>query len=391
MRNELIRFCAMVIFCLMSIGYAEAKLHINGIYYNILESNGNPPLVEVTNDGYGSYSGKVSIPEWAGDCHVVAIGEQAFYDCPSLTEVSYPSSVKKIGDNAFSNCTMSSFNIGGGIESVGSYLFSGCNKLKTIYIGDCLRSISGNFCAPNLEYIEVSPNNNTFKAEYGILSTKSGTLMCCPPNISLLIWPSGVNTIGKSAFYNLVRSELVLPESVTRINALAFQKSMINTIYIGSQVSTIESFALGKIYPNTKAVYIAAANPPKVLSSPISEIIVSVGYSEDEENVILYVPSESVDAYKSAEGWKSFKNILGYDAAGIRTVDAVEEQLFTIENINGGIKILSTMDRTVSVINANGLLVKNLKLSADEAEFCPLEPGYYLITSGNHVKKLYVR
>lgn len=391
MRKDLIRIFAMAIFCLMSIGHAEAKLHINGIYYNILESDGNPPLVEVTNDGYGTYSGKVSIPEWAGDCHVVAIGEQAFYDCPSLTEVSYPSSVKKIGDNAFSNCTMSSFNIGGGIESVGSYLFSGCRKLKNIYIGDRLRSISGNFCAPNLEYIEVSPNNNTFKAEYGILSTRSGTLVCCPPNISLLIWPSGVKAIGKSAFYNVVRSELVLPESVTRINALAFQKSMISTIYIGSQVSTIESFALGKIYPNTKAVYIAAANPPKVLSSPISEIIVSVGYSEDEENVILYVPSESVDAYKSAEGWKSFKNIVGYDAAGIRNVETNDNQPLKVENISGGLMIHSTKEMTVSVVNTNGVLLKKLKLSTNDSAFCTLDPGIYLINGANHCFKVQVR
>ena len=52
------------------------------------------------------------------------------------------------------------------------------------------------------------------------------------------------------------------------------------------------------------------------------------------ETCVLYVPDNSVTAYKAADGWKDFKNILPISTLGIQGI-GLDGQPFEVYNMQG--------------------------------------------------------
>ncbi|MCM1578261.1 MAG: leucine-rich repeat protein, partial [Ruminococcus sp.] len=67
------------------------------------------------------------------------IGERAFDECGSLTEVILPESTVIIGDRAFISCTnLKSINIPDGVRTVGEWAFMGCSELSGVTLPESL-------------------------------------------------------------------------------------------------------------------------------------------------------------------------------------------------------------------------------------------------------------
>lgn len=96
--------------------------------------------------------------------------------------------------------------------------------------------------------------------------------------------PNSVKTIGSSAFYNCSNlTDITIPNSVTRIEDYAF-------------------YWCRKL----KEIYCTPTNPPTLDRSTVFSSIAS--------NAVFYVPSASVNNYKTADVWKTFADqIVGYD------------------------------------------------------------------------------
>ena len=76
----------------------------------------------------GGLGGSYSIPN-----SVTRIGDDAFYHCWSLTNVTIPSSVTNIGTNAFDDCTsLTSLTIPNSVASIGDEAFYGCGSLTNV-------------------------------------------------------------------------------------------------------------------------------------------------------------------------------------------------------------------------------------------------------------------
>lgn len=72
---------------------------------------------------------KMSIPS-----SVTKIGDYAFYNCTNLTSIELPSGVTEIGDYAFYNCTnLSSLTLPSGVKEIGFSAFWYCTGLTSIY------------------------------------------------------------------------------------------------------------------------------------------------------------------------------------------------------------------------------------------------------------------
>ena len=140
------------------------------------------------------------------------IGESAFLECSSLKEITIPKNVTKIGENAFNadylekvtwnavNCESpyKEINYGGEVYVEQRFIFyadsnygDGSSSIKTFIFGNEVESIPDALC-------------------YGM------------SEITEIVIPNSVKSIGKSAFRGCSITEITIPENVTYVGAGAF-------------------------------------------------------------------------------------------------------------------------------------------------------------------------
>ena len=235
--------------------------------------DGRSLIVDNTIIAYAKASGTTyTIPD-----SVTTIGFQAFGGCTSLTSVTIPDSVTTIGDYAFFNSdSLTSVTIGDSVTSIGSYAFSECDSLTSVTIPDSVTTID---CW----------------AFYNCDSLTSVTI------------PDSVTTIGWEAFaYCDSLTSVIIGDSVTMIRENAFYgcKSL-TSVTIPDSVTSIGTNAFYSCNSLT-SVYCKATTPPALGYSNVFDYYVS--------GRKIYVPTESVNAYKSAYGWSEYASaIVGYD------------------------------------------------------------------------------
>ena len=104
------------------------------------------------------------------------------------------------------------------------------------------------------------------------------------------------------AFYNRNNlTDVIIGDGVTSIGDRAFHKSSgAMNVTIGNSVTSIGANAFYFI----NNVYCKPTTPPTIYTNTFSAVY----------RPKIYVPSESVEAYKSAEGWSKFASYIeGYD------------------------------------------------------------------------------
>ncbi len=146
----------------------------------------------------------------------------------SLSKVVVPenAALRFIGDFAFRNQSLTSMNFTQNVGSIGQWAFANCINLKEVDLsateintfaensGSNFSTLGGyQFCGcKNLTKITLPPN---------LKYTGEGLLKGCS-SITTLELPSTLLSIGQDAFSGLGITELVIPESVQRIDPSAF-------------------------------------------------------------------------------------------------------------------------------------------------------------------------
>ena len=124
-------------------------------------------------------------------------------------------------------------------------------------------------------------------------------------SISSVAIPSGVTSIGFGAF-NLCfgLTSVNMPNTLTTIGEIAFSNCEgLTSVTIPNSVTNIENWAFENCR-NLKSITSEAINPPVLDEWGGGAVFLGVPHS-----IPLYVPAESINAYKSADGWKYFTNI----------------------------------------------------------------------------------
>ena len=231
---------------------------------------------------------------------VTLIGEGAFYDCKSLETVSLPNSLECIGYRAFYGSKISSIYIPAGVKDISERVFDGCENLSTITVSN-----------ENTKY-DSRDNCNA------LIETATNTIL---QGSSSTVIPNSVTAIGAKAFQGSKIAKIVIPNSVTAIGAYAFQGSNIAEVVIPNSVTAIEAYTfqgskIAKVViPESvkkigQLAFLDCNSLTTVVCKSKSVIDISgVPTFFPLSNAILYVPAESVEAYKVANGWRKFSNI----------------------------------------------------------------------------------
>ena len=227
----------------------------------------------VNSIGFGAFAGCSGLTSITIPNSVIEIGSYAFSQCSSLSSVTIPNSMTSIGSGAFYDCSaLTSITIPEGITSIGNNTFAGCSSLTSITIPDGMTSIGESAfegCS-GLTSITI-PNSVTTIGKYAI--------KCCSGLTSITI-PNGVTSIDEATFYECSGlTSITIPGNVTTIGQWAFYGCS-----------------------NLLDMFCYAENVPKTGNNVFNRSNIA--------NVTLHVPAASMDAYKAAEPWKQFKEIV---------------------------------------------------------------------------------
>ena len=215
--------------------------------------------VDVVSNEWDSTSGNGMIT-FSGD--VTSIGYRGFYNCKNLKSITIPDSITTIGDYAFDGCeSLTSITIPDSVTTIGEYAFSGCYSLTNITIPDSVTTIGSSAfknCS-NLTSINIPDSVTTVgnDAFYGCLNLPvedgiryADTYLVGPINRQLTTYTikDGTRFIGSGAFggifYNHYEycpnlTNIVIPDSVISIGNSAFANTKLSYINIPNSVKDV--------------------------------------------------------------------------------------------------------------------------------------------------------
>lgn len=185
-----------------------------------------------------------------GEC-VTEISSETFASASSLVSISIPDTVNTIGSSAFYGCGLTSVTIPDSVTSIGAGAFLNCRNLSSATISNGLTSLP----------------NRLFEGCYNLVNVRI---------------PSGTTSIGDTAFGACSRlTEVTLPSSVTYIGHSAFGSTSLTNLTV------------------------LATTPPDLWGdTSFGNTPISRG------NGVIYVPCESVYAYKLAAWWSNYADII---------------------------------------------------------------------------------
>lgn len=230
----------------------ESTLTSGDFNYSVL-GDGTVEITKYTGNG-----GAVVIPSEIDSKKVTSIGDDAFYECRKLTEITIPDSVTSIGRSAFSNTGLTEVTISSNVTNIDSFAFYGC-------------------------VINVDEANSEYCSENGILFNKDKTVLIYYPSLSdqkSYTVPDGVKSIATYAFFGAPFVELTLPDSVGgALVSRSFSGNVnLKAINVGESNNNFCSVN-GALYNKNKTTLVYVPNGMVEKSYTIPDGVKTIGYN----------------------------------------------------------------------------------------------------------------
>ena len=314
-----------------------------------------------------------------------SIGSMAFYGCRALTGIEFPESLISLGDYIFCYCELlHEVTIPQSLETMQGGVFAACTGLTRFY--GKFADATGRALINGGTLLAFAPSGlSTYTVPDGVTSIAEGVFSDFS-NMAEIILPDGLQSIGMQAFSSCTGlTEMIIPESVTSIGNGAFRScsnltsvniplemttiptelfsscTSLPEITIPEGVTTIGGFAFSSclalhsvIVPSAvqsvgrKAFGYATALESLVFESPNPPTGDEDMFIETN-NCPIYVPAQSVDAYKAAEYWSNYADRIypigtAITASKYLTFTSEGLTVISIENVGGNAPVLYYSD-----------------------------------------------
>ncbi len=203
--------------------------------------------------GNPNTGGVLDIPnyvDFSGKRFIVYDISDTFKGCESIKQIILPSTIAKIGYQAFEDCkNLEEITFSEGLVALGHRAFAGCIRLKSISL------------------------------------------------------PASLTILESYAFYNCKSlKQVIIPKNVSEIQILAF-----------GECSSLEEVTFGKNLRRLNGAPFSKCKKLKSITclSPIPPAGSAIwGESKDFRNVTLHVPATSIEIYRTNKDWRDFGKIL---------------------------------------------------------------------------------
>ncbi|MDR1905952.1 MAG: leucine-rich repeat protein [Clostridiales bacterium] len=202
----------------------------------------------------GGISSVIVIPSTYIGKPVTAIADKGFAGA-GITKVTIPASIKKIGSEAFKNCSYLNtinFEDGSQLTEIGSYAFSDCKLFTSITIPSSVTTI-GTYAF----YNDTALRSVTFASGSNLQAISERAFYSCTFLESIGEWngesigamPKSLETIGNYAFYNDSFLKNIYFESNSSLKTIgdhAFDRCAFSSIFIPKTLVTLGSYSFAE-------------------------------------------------------------------------------------------------------------------------------------------------
>lgn len=212
------------------------------------------------------------------------IPASAFRDCASLMSIKLPSSVTYIANSAFMGCAALDYiYIPRNVEKFDTQAFSNVKQGKIVEFED----FDELFRKASFVNLFATPLANRSLPYHNGERILSYTL------------PSDISTIPQYVLSGVNIDKLIFPDNIISIPAQSIMNATIREIEIGNGVQEIGNYAFA--YATEPATITINASTPPTCGTKIFN---------GKNPVAIYVPDDSVTAYKAATGWLDYADYI---------------------------------------------------------------------------------
>lgn len=233
----------------------------------------------------------------------------AFANYKAITRMTLPSSITKVLERAFNYCSAWEGVVNlPNLETIQTLCFGYCGIKRVENFGKVTEMPNQGFRnCPNLEFVNI-PDTVTSIAYYAFYECTSLSGDIVVPNVTI---------VGERAFYNTAITSFIAP-SITTASSQSFGlcKSLASvdiknlTVIANQMFNGCTSLTFVELGENVTSLLYRAFNNCKGIETIVCRAVTPPTFDQAfygmNSTFVIYVPDESVNAYKEASGWTEF-------------------------------------------------------------------------------------